>query len=88
MGRPARSSPEALGVKPITLLSRRGRRREDIGHADSTRPHIDKFDVLHTSTYAEDDYSSGISLKALMLLMTRSWRVPPQGREALADCAG
>jgi len=30
--------------------------------------HIDKFDVLHTSTYAEDDYSSGISLKALELL--------------------
>ena len=30
--------------------------------------HIDKFDVLHTSTYAEDDYSSGISLKVLELL--------------------
>ena len=30
--------------------------------------HVDKFDVLHTSTYAEDDYSSGISLKALELL--------------------
>ena len=30
--------------------------------------HIDKFDVLHTSTYAEDDYSSGISLRALQLL--------------------
>jgi acetylornithine/succinyldiaminopimelate/putrescine aminotransferase/predicted amino acid dehydrogenase len=30
--------------------------------------HVDKFDVLHTSTYAEDDYSSGVSLKALELL--------------------
>ena len=30
--------------------------------------HVDKFDVLHTSTYAEDDYSSGIALKALELL--------------------
>ena len=30
--------------------------------------HVDKFDVLHTSTYAEDDYSSGIALKVLDLL--------------------
>jgi acetylornithine/succinyldiaminopimelate/putrescine aminotransferase/predicted amino acid dehydrogenase len=30
--------------------------------------HVDKFDVLHTSTYAEDDYSSGVALKALELL--------------------
>jgi acetylornithine/succinyldiaminopimelate/putrescine aminotransferase/predicted amino acid dehydrogenase len=30
--------------------------------------HVDKFDVLHTSTYAEDDYSSGVALKVLDLL--------------------
>ncbi|MEO8259487.1 MAG: aminotransferase class III-fold pyridoxal phosphate-dependent enzyme [Acidobacteriota bacterium] len=30
--------------------------------------HVDKFDVLHTSTYAEDDYSSAVALKALDLL--------------------
>jgi len=30
--------------------------------------HVAKFDVLHTSTYAEDDYSSGVALKVLELL--------------------
>jgi acetylornithine/succinyldiaminopimelate/putrescine aminotransferase/predicted amino acid dehydrogenase len=30
--------------------------------------HVDKFDVLHTSTYAEDDFSSGVALKVLDLL--------------------
>ena len=43
-------------------------RWQNLGHAIRRDRHIDKFDVLHTSTYAEDDYSSGISLKALELL--------------------
>ena len=62
---------EALGVTPdYVLLSKAlGGGLAKISATLIRRDrHIDKFDVLHTSTYAEDDYSSGISLKALELL--------------------
>jgi acetylornithine/succinyldiaminopimelate/putrescine aminotransferase/predicted amino acid dehydrogenase len=62
---------EALGVKPdyITLSKALGGGLAKISATLIRRDrHVDKFDVLHTSTYAEDDYSSGVSLKALELL--------------------
>jgi acetylornithine/succinyldiaminopimelate/putrescine aminotransferase/predicted amino acid dehydrogenase len=62
---------EALGVTPdYVLLSKAlGGGLAKISATLIRRDrHIDKFDVLHTSTYAEDDYSSGISLRALELL--------------------
>ena len=62
---------EALGVTPdYVLLSKAlGGGLAKISATLIRRDrHIDKFDVLHTSTYAEDDYSSGVALKALELL--------------------
>jgi acetylornithine/succinyldiaminopimelate/putrescine aminotransferase/predicted amino acid dehydrogenase len=62
---------EALGVSPdYVLLSKAlGGGLAKISATLIRRDrHVDKFDVLHTSTYAEDDYSSGISLRALELL--------------------
>lgn len=62
---------EALGVSPdyITLSKALGGGLAKISATLIRRDrHVDKFDVLHTSTYAEDDYSSGVSLKALELL--------------------
>ena len=70
---------EALGVTPdyVMLSKALGGGLAKISATLIRRErHIDKFDVLHTSTYAEDDYSSGISLKALELL----------DDEALAAC--
>ena len=62
---------EALGVTPdyVMLSKALGGGLAKISATLIRRErHIDKFDVLHTSTYAEDDYSSGVSLKALELL--------------------
>ena len=62
---------EALGVKPdYVLLSKAlGGGLAKISATLIRRDrHVDKFDVLHTSTFAEDDYSCGIALKALELL--------------------
>ena len=62
---------EALGVRPdYVLLSKAlGGGVAKISATLIRRDrHVDKFDVLHTSTYAEDDYSSGIALKMLELL--------------------
>ena len=62
---------EALGVSPdYVLLSKAlGGGLAKISATLIRRDrHVDRFDVLHTSTYAEDDYSSGISLKTLELL--------------------
>jgi acetylornithine/succinyldiaminopimelate/putrescine aminotransferase/predicted amino acid dehydrogenase len=70
---------EQLGVTPdyVTLSKALGGGLAKISATLIRRErHVDKFDVLHTSTYAEDDYSSGISLKALELL----------DDAALADC--
>jgi acetylornithine/succinyldiaminopimelate/putrescine aminotransferase/predicted amino acid dehydrogenase len=62
---------QALGVQPdYVLLSKAlGGGLAKISATLIARDrHVDKFDVLHTSTYAEDDYSSGVALKALQLL--------------------
>ena len=62
---------EALGVSPdyVTLSKALGGGIAKISATLIRRErHVDKFDVLHTSTYAEDDYSSGIALKVLELL--------------------
>src|SRR5262245_7133876 len=62
---------EALGVSPdYVLLSKAlgGGLAKISATLIRRERHVDKFDVLHTSTYAEDDYSSGVSLKALELL--------------------
>ena len=70
---------EALGVTPdYVLLSKAlgGGLAKISATLIRRERHVDKFDVLHTSTYAEDDYSSGVSLKALELL----------DEAALAEC--
>ena len=70
---------EALGVQPdyVMLSKALGGGIAKISATLIRRDrHIDKFDVLHTSTYAEDDYSSGVALKVLELL----------DDEALAEC--
>ena len=70
---------EALGVSPdyIMLSKALGGGLAKISATLIRRDrHIDKFDVLHTSTYAEDDYSSAIALKTLELL----------DEAALAEC--
>jgi acetylornithine/succinyldiaminopimelate/putrescine aminotransferase/predicted amino acid dehydrogenase len=62
---------EALGVSPdyVMLSKALGGGLAKISATLIRRDrHVDKFDVLHTSTYAEDDYSSGVALKALELL--------------------
>lgn len=62
---------EALGVTPdyVMLSKALGGGLAKISATLIRRErHVDKFDVLHTSTYAEDDYSSAVSLKALELL--------------------
>jgi acetylornithine/succinyldiaminopimelate/putrescine aminotransferase/predicted amino acid dehydrogenase len=72
MGRTGRFlACEALGVSPdyVTLSKALGGGLAKISATLIRRErHIDKFDVLHTSTYAEDDYSSAIALKALELV--------------------
>ena len=77
---------EALGVTPdYVLLSKAlgGGLAKISATLIRRERHVDKFDVLHTSTYAEDDYSSGVSLKALELLDAGgARRVPPQGGPA------
>ena len=74
---------EALGVTPdYVLLSKAlgGGLAKISATLIRRERHVDKFDVLHTSTYAEDDYSSGVSLKALELLDAGgARRVPPEG---------
>jgi acetylornithine/succinyldiaminopimelate/putrescine aminotransferase/predicted amino acid dehydrogenase len=70
---------EALGVTPdYVLLSKAlgGGLAKISATLIKRERHVDKFDVLHTSTYAEDDYSSGVSLKTLELL----------DEAALAEC--
>ena len=62
---------QALGVSPdyILLSKALGGGLAKVSATLIRRDrHVDKFDVLHTSTYAEDDYSSGIALKTLELL--------------------
>jgi acetylornithine/succinyldiaminopimelate/putrescine aminotransferase/predicted amino acid dehydrogenase len=62
---------EALGVQPdyVMLSKALGGGLAKISATLIRRDrHIDKFDVLHTSTFAEDDYSSAIALKVLELL--------------------
>ena len=62
---------EALGVTPdYVLLSKAlgGGLAKISATLIRRERHVDKFDVLHTSTYAEDDYSSGVALKTLELL--------------------
>ena len=62
---------EALGISPdyVMLSKALGGGLAKISATLIRRDrHVDKFDVLHTSTYAEDDYSSGVSLKALELV--------------------
>jgi acetylornithine/succinyldiaminopimelate/putrescine aminotransferase/predicted amino acid dehydrogenase len=62
---------EALGVAPdyVCLSKALGGGLAKISATLIRRDrHVDKFDVLHTSTYAEDDYSSGVALKTLELL--------------------
>src|SRR5687768_6773821 len=72
MGRTGRFlACEALGVSPdyIMLSKALGGGLAKISATLIRRDrHVDRFDVLHTSTYAEDDYSSAIALKALELL--------------------
>src|SRR5262245_9240875 len=72
MGRTGRFlASESLGVSPdyVTLSKALGGGIAKISATLIRRSrHIDKFDVLHTSTYAEDDYSSAIALKTLELL--------------------
>jgi acetylornithine/succinyldiaminopimelate/putrescine aminotransferase/predicted amino acid dehydrogenase len=72
MGRTGRFlACEALGVSPdyVALSKALGGGLAKISATLIRRErHIDKFDVLHTSTYAEDDYSSAIALKTLELL--------------------
>lgn len=72
MGRTGRFlACEALGVSPdyVTLSKALGGGLAKISATLIRRNrHIDKFDVLHTSTFAEDDYSSAIALKTLELL--------------------
>jgi acetylornithine/succinyldiaminopimelate/putrescine aminotransferase/predicted amino acid dehydrogenase len=72
MGRTGRFlACEALGVSPdyVTLSKALGGGLAKISATLIRRSrHIDKFDVLHTSTFAEDDYSSAIALKTLELL--------------------
>jgi acetylornithine/succinyldiaminopimelate/putrescine aminotransferase/predicted amino acid dehydrogenase len=70
---------EALGISPdYVLLSKAlGGGLAKISATLIKRDrHVDKFDVLHTSTFAEDDYSSGLGLKTLELL----------DAAAIADC--
>jgi acetylornithine/succinyldiaminopimelate/putrescine aminotransferase/predicted amino acid dehydrogenase len=62
---------EALGVTPdyVMLSKALGGGLAKISATLIRRErHVDEFDMLHTSTYAEDDYSSGIALKVLELL--------------------
>jgi acetylornithine/succinyldiaminopimelate/putrescine aminotransferase/predicted amino acid dehydrogenase len=76
MGRTGRFlASEVLGVSPdyITLSKALGGGLAKISATLIRRErHIDKFDVLHTSTFAEDDYSSAIALKTLELLDDRA----------------
>jgi acetylornithine/succinyldiaminopimelate/putrescine aminotransferase/predicted amino acid dehydrogenase len=80
MGRTGRFlACEALGVSPdyIMLSKALGGGLAKISATLIRRErHVDKFDVLHTSTYAEDDFSSAIALKTLELL----------DETALAEC--
>jgi acetylornithine/succinyldiaminopimelate/putrescine aminotransferase/predicted amino acid dehydrogenase len=62
---------EALGIAPdYVLLSKAlgGGLAKISATLIKRERHVDKFDVLHTSTFAEDDYSSAIALKVLELL--------------------
>jgi len=72
MGRTGRFlACETLGVSPdyVTLSKALGGGIAKISATLIRRSrHIDKFDVLHTSTFAEDDYSCAIALKTLELL--------------------
>ncbi len=72
MGRTGRFlACEGLGVSPdyVTLSKALGGGLAKISATLIRRSrHIDKFDVLHTSTFAEDDYSSALALKTLELL--------------------
>jgi acetylornithine/succinyldiaminopimelate/putrescine aminotransferase/predicted amino acid dehydrogenase len=72
MGRTGRFlACEHLGISPdyITLSKALGGGLAKISATLIRRErHVDRFDVLHTSTFAEDDYSSAIALKTLELL--------------------
>ena len=74
---------EALGVTPdyVMLSKALGGGLAKISATLIRRErHVDKFDVLHTSTYAEDDYSSGVVAEGAGTAGRRGARRVPAGR--------